>query len=138
MVTSEYSMDKVPSAVAMVSSTRARPSAERPVVPANIASSVLPPRRFLAPCSPIPHDSASTTFDFPEPLGPITEVIPGSKSNVVFDAKDLQPRIVRVLRYMQECQVLNVRCQDHHQKRSFALRPQIGRASCRDGVSSGS
>jgi hypothetical protein len=35
----------------------------------------------------------------PEPLGPTTQVIPGSKLSVVADAKDLNPRKVRLLRY---------------------------------------
>jgi len=44
------------------------------------------------------HESASTTFDLPEPLGPTTHVTPGSKLSVVADAKLLNPRRVRVLR----------------------------------------
>src|SRR5699024_2306294 len=122
MVTSEYSMGKVPSALSMVSSTWARPSADRPVVPAKITSSILPPRRFLAPCSPMTHDNASTTFDLPEPFGPITDVMPGSKSNVVFDAKDLNPRIVSIFRYMPERYATNDRCHDRHQRRPSALQ----------------
>ena len=39
---------------------------------------------------------ASTTLDFPEPLGPTTAVMPGSKRSVVDDAKDLNPRRVRL------------------------------------------
>jgi hypothetical protein len=35
----------------------------------------------------------------PEPLGPTTQVIPGSKCIVVEDANDLNPRSVRLLRY---------------------------------------
>src|SRR5664279_5764425 len=41
---------------------------------------------------------ASTTLDFPEPLGPTTAVIPGSKRRVVAEAKDLKPFMVRDLR----------------------------------------
>jgi hypothetical protein len=37
------------------------------------------------------HESASTTFDLPEPLGPTTQVIPCSKFKVVEEAKDLNP-----------------------------------------------
>src|SRR5690606_38939832 len=43
-------------------------------------------------------DSASTTLDLPEPLGPTTAVTPGSNSKVVAEAKDLNPRTVRVFR----------------------------------------
>jgi len=69
-------------------------------VPAKMTSSILPPRRLLAPCSPITHASASTTFDLPEPLGPTTQVMPGSNTSVVLEAKDLKPRSVRLLRYI--------------------------------------
>ena len=72
----------------MVSTTSARPSGARPAVPAKMTSSILPPRRLLAPCSPITQLSASTTLDLPEPLGPTTQVTPGSKLRVVADAKD--------------------------------------------------
>ena len=83
----------------MVSSTSARPSGARPEVPAKMTSSILPPRSDLAPCSPITQLRASTTLDLPEPLGPTTQVMPGSKLSVVADAKDLNPRNVRLLRY---------------------------------------
>ena len=68
-------------------------------VPAKMTSSILPPRSDLAPCSPITHASASTTLDLPEPLGPTTQVMPGSKRSVVEDAKDLKPRNVRLFKY---------------------------------------
>jgi len=45
------------------------------------------------------HDRASTTLDLPDPLGPTTHVMPGSSWRVVEDAKDLNPRNVRLLRY---------------------------------------
>src|SRR6202012_273016 len=85
----------------MVSATSARPSGARLVVPAKMTSSILPPRRLLAPCSPITQDRASTTFDLPEPLGPTTQVMPGSRRSVVAEAKDLKPRSVRDFRYMR-------------------------------------
>ena len=76
----------------MVRTTSARPSggAAR-TVPAKMTSSILPPRSDLAPCSPITQARASTTLDLPEPLGPTTQVMPGSKRKVVADAKDLNP-----------------------------------------------
>src|SRR5436190_2838732 len=84
----------------MVRSTSARPSGGRPAVPAKMTSSILPPRSDFAPCSPMTHARASTTFDLPEPLGPTTHVMPCSKRRVVDDAKDLKPRSVRLFRYM--------------------------------------
>ena len=83
----------------MVSVTSARPSGGRPAVPAKMTSSILPPRSDLAPCSPMTQARASTTLDLPEPLGPTTQVMPGSNRSVVAEAKDLKPRRVRVLRY---------------------------------------
>src|SRR5215217_2089686 len=88
----------------MVRVTSARPSAGRPEVPAKMTSSILPPRRLFAPCSPITQLSASTTLDLPEPLGPTTQVMPGSRRSVVAEANDLNPRRVSVLR----CTVLPV------------------------------
>ena len=41
---------------------------------------------------------ASTTLDLPEPLGPTTQVMPGSSRSVVAEAKDLKPFTVRLLR----------------------------------------
>src|SRR5918911_2508915 len=58
--------------------------------------SILPPRRLLAPCSPRTQEMASTTLDLPDPLGPTTAVIPGSRRRVVADAKDLNPLSVRL------------------------------------------
>lgn len=53
----------------------------------------------LCPLLPITHARASTTLDLPEPLGPTTAVMPGSKRKVVGAAKDLKPFNVRLLRY---------------------------------------
>ena len=99
IVTSAYSIGSAPSALSMVSSTSARPSGGRPDVPAKMTSSILPPRRLLAPCSPITQARASTTLDLPEPLGPTMQVMPGSSCSVVDDAKDLNPLRVRLFRY---------------------------------------
>ena len=99
IVTSEYSIGSAPSELSMVSSTSARPSGGRPDVPAKMTSSILPPRRLLAPCSPITQARASTTLDLPEPLGPTMQVMPGSSCSVVDDAKDLNPLRVRLFRY---------------------------------------
>src|SRR6188472_2277529 len=83
----------------MVSCTSARPSGGRPEVPAKMTSSILPPRRLFAPCSPITQARASTTLDLPEPLGPTMQVMPGSSCSVVEEAKDLNPFRVRLFRY---------------------------------------
>src|SRR5689334_15983068 len=64
-----------------------------------MTSSILPPRSDLAPCSPITQARASTTLDFPEPLGPTMQVMPGSSWSVVDEAKDLNPLRVRLFRY---------------------------------------
>jgi len=67
-----------------------------------MTSSIRPPRRLFAPCSPITQARASTTLDLPEPLGPTTQVIPGSKWSVVDEAKDLNPRSVKLFRCTRE------------------------------------
>src|SRR5664280_2193925 len=83
----------------MVKETSARPSGARREVPAKMTSSILPPRRLLAPCSPMTQARASATLDLPEPFGPTTQVMPGSSRNEVADANDLKPLRVRLLRY---------------------------------------
>src|SRR5215471_10183928 len=83
----------------MVRETSARPRGARVLVPAKTTSSILPPRRDFAPCSPITQDRASTMLDLPDPFGPTTQVMPGSSRSVVAEANDLNPRSVRVFRY---------------------------------------
>ncbi|CFE71839.1 Uncharacterised protein [Mycobacterium tuberculosis] len=97
--TSVYSIGSALSELSMLTVTSARPSGARDEVPAKMTSSILPPRSVFAPCSPITHARASTTLDLPEPLGPTTAVMPGSKRKVVGAAKDLKPFNVRLLRY---------------------------------------
>src|ERR1700727_3665967 len=92
-------MGRAPSLLSMVSVTSARPSGGREVVPAKTTSSILPPRRDLAPCSPMTQARASTMLDLPEPLGPTTQVMPVSRRSEVADANDLKPRRVRLFRY---------------------------------------
>ena len=100
IVTSEKSIGSTPSALSMVTDTSARPSGALPEVPAKITSSIFPPRKDLAPCSPITQERASTTLDLPDPLGPTTQVIPCSKFRVVEDAKDLNPFRFILFRYI--------------------------------------
>src|SRR5690606_14081227 len=92
-------MGSAPSLLSMVMETSARPSGGRPLVPAKMTSSILPPRRLLAPCSPITQARASTTLDLPEPLGPTMQVMPGSRRSLVEEANDLNPLRVRLLTY---------------------------------------
>src|SRR3954464_8949676 len=94
----------------MVRTTSARPSGGRPAVPAKMTSSILPPRNDFAPCSPSTQAIASTTLDFPEPFGPTTQVIPGSKRRVVGAAKDLKPFSVRLLRCTSRLSLRMQRC----------------------------
>src|SRR5712672_4255269 len=96
--TSEYSIGSALSELSIVTVTSARPSGAREDVPAKMTSSILPPRSLFALCSPITQVSASTTFDLPDPLGPTTQVMPGSKRRVVGEAKDLKPFRDRLLR----------------------------------------
>src|SRR4051794_12267528 len=96
--TSVKSIGSALSVLSMVRVTSARPSGGRPAVPAKITSSILPPRSALAPCSPSTQAMASTTLLLPEPFGPTTAVMPGSKRSVVAEAKDLKPRSVSDLR----------------------------------------
>src|SRR5664280_1270764 len=86
----------------MVRATSARPSGARREVPAKMTSSILPPRRLLAPCSPMTQARASATLDLPEPFGPTTQVIPGSRRSEVADANDLKPLRVRLLTYTSD------------------------------------
>src|SRR5689334_15112495 len=63
-----------------------------------MTSSIFPPRSAFAPCSPSTQLIASTTLLLPEPFGPTTQVIPGSRRSVVAEAKDLKPFSVRLFR----------------------------------------
>src|SRR5918998_5187894 len=122
-VTSVNSMGSSAAELSMVRATSARPRAPRLPVPAKMTSCILPPRSDFGPCSPSTQAMASTTLDFPEPLGPTMTVIPGSKSRVVFSANDLNPRRVNDLR--------NIRPADA----STGIRRSRG---CRIGLANGS
>src|SRR3954454_11235298 len=91
-------MGSAPSVLSIVRLTSARPSGGRAAVPAKMTSSILPPRRLFAPCSPMTQLRASATLDLPDPFGPTTQVMPGSRRKVVAEANDLKPRSVRVFR----------------------------------------
>ena len=98
IVTSLNSIGSRPAVLSMHSDTSARPSAGRSGVPAKMTSSILPPRSVRGPWAPSTQATASTRFDFPEPLGPTTTVTPGSNSRTVLSANDLKPRSVSDLR----------------------------------------
>ncbi len=84
-------MDSLPEALSMVRETSARPRAGREDVPAKMTSSIFAERNERGPWAPSTQVTASTTLDFPLPLGPTTTVIPGSNSSTVGSAKDLNP-----------------------------------------------
>ncbi len=71
--------------------TSAMLRAGRVPAPAKMTSSISLPRICLADVSPITHLSASTRFDFPQPLGPTIPVIPGSMASSVGSTNDLKP-----------------------------------------------
>src|SRR3954453_8833780 len=117
-------MGNAPSVLSIVRMTSARPRAGRPAVPAKMTSSILPPRRVLAPCSPITHASASTTLDLPEPLGPTMQVMPGSRCNDVDESKDLNPLRVRLFGYTVAPRL----------DRTTAALRRVRRVGCRRGA----
>ncbi len=98
IVTSENSIGSRFELLSIVSETSARPSAGRSGVPAKMTSSIFPPRRVRGPWAPSTHATASTRFDFPDPLGPTTTMTPGSNSRTVLSAKDLNPLSVSAFR----------------------------------------
>src|SRR3989338_3965180 len=69
-------------------------------VPLKITSSIFVPRSDFTDCSPSTQRMESAIFDFPQPLGPTTAVMPGSKCKVVFSAKDLNPNNSNFLKYI--------------------------------------
>ena len=83
----------------MMSTASARFRAGRVAVPANTTSSIFPVRRVLGDWLPMTQDSASTRFDFPEPLGPTMTVTPGRNSSRARSANDLNPVSLRDFKY---------------------------------------
>ena len=91
MVISEYSTGIFLSVLSIVIDTSANPTGLLLAVPAKITSSILPPLRLFALCSPNTHLTASDMLLFPLPLGPTTAVIPLLNSSFTFSGKDLKP-----------------------------------------------
>src|ERR1700679_2778887 len=75
----------------MKSVTSATLRAGRPALPEKITSSISAPRTEEGRVSPITQRMASNRFDLPQPLGPITAVMPGSMKSSVGSTKDLKP-----------------------------------------------
>ena len=90
-VTSVNSLGSHPSSLLKVTVTSAIPVGALPVPPAKMTSSVFFERSALELVSPSTQRTASEMLDLPEPLGPTTAVIPGSKANTVRMAKLLNP-----------------------------------------------
>src|SRR5271170_6759540 len=77
-----------------VMETSAMPSCLRSRVPAKMTSSILPPRKVLALCSPNTQLTPSRMLDLPQPFGPTTTAIPWpGRETSVRSQKDLKPRI---------------------------------------------
>src|SRR5262245_61546295 len=73
------------------SETSAMPSGPCSALPLKMTSSISEPRRCFGLCSPSTQRMASTTFDFPHPLGPTMAVTPGGSSSTVRAMNDLKP-----------------------------------------------
>src|SRR5665213_2123253 len=69
------------------------PKGPRESEPAKMTSSILPPRRCFADCSPMHQRIASTMFDLPQPFGPTTEVMGWLNCSTVRSQNDLNPEI---------------------------------------------
>src|ERR1700754_3401315 len=119
----------MPSELSMVSVTSARPRGGLEAVPAKMTSSILPPRSDLALCSPMTEARASTMLDLPEPLGPTTQVMPGSRRSEVADANDLKPRRVRLFRYNRASLLRVVTSRRHYR----VAPSNAGRTRCQEG-----
>jgi len=74
-------------------------------VPENITSIIEGDLKDFQDISPIHHLMESTTFDLPQPFGPITQVIPGLSGNFVLLENDLNPCNSIALRYILSSQI---------------------------------
>ena len=91
MVTSLYSMGRMPLSFTKVSETSAIPRAFFLAVPLKITLLIADERNKEGRCSPRTQRNASTILDFPHPFGPTIDVIPLSKPTLVLWAKLLNP-----------------------------------------------
>ncbi len=102
MVMSENSVGSTPLLLIIVTDTSAIPSAFLEAVPLKITLLMAAERRREGRCSPNTQRSASTIFDFPQPLGPTIEVMPLSNLTLVLLAKLLKPCSSSSARYMYD------------------------------------
>ena len=101
IVTSEYSVGRIP-----LSLTKVREISDIPIglllrVPLKITFSILSLRKVLLFCSPNTHLIPSMMLVLPQPFGPTIPVIPLLKLIIVLLAKDLNPNISNLDRYNQ-------------------------------------
>ena len=76
-------------------------SGARLAVPLKIISTIEAERSAFQLISPMVQRTESMTLDLPQPLGPTTQVMPGSKSRRTLSAKDLKPTISMAFKYMK-------------------------------------
>ena len=81
----------MPSELSITIDASAKPKDFLFCVPAKIISSDLAPLKDFILCSPKTHLILSDILLFPDPFGPITDVIPGLNSKIVLSANDLNP-----------------------------------------------
>lgn len=91
MVTSLYSIGRMPLSFTKVRETSAIPNAFFLAVPLKITLLIAEERSNEGRCSPRTQRKASTIFDLPQPFGPTMDVIPLSKETFVLWAKLLNP-----------------------------------------------
>ncbi len=99
IVTSVYSVGKIPFVLWITRETSAIPIGFLLFVPLKITFSILSLRSVPLFCSPRHHLIASTIFVLPQPFGPTIEVIPSLKLITVFCANDLNPKISSLDKY---------------------------------------
>ena len=93
MVTCENSVGSMFLVLSKLNETSARLAGFRPFAPLKMMFSIFSDRSILVLCSPNTQRMASTTFDFPQPLGPTTAVTPSLKLMVTLSPKLLNPLI---------------------------------------------
>src|SRR5215207_5687494 len=115
--------------VRSVSVHSAMPSGLRLSEPLKMTSSMVPPRRLLALCSPSTQVIASERLLLPQPLGPTMAVTPPAKRTSTGSTKDLKPEIWSRSTFSMEC--FQVRSGNGGQLSREEKRPQ------EDGVGEG-
>src|ERR671921_1112528 len=93
-------MGRSPSLLSRKSETSVTFTGRRAAEPWKITSSILPPRKSRADCSPRTQRTESETLDLPQPFGPTIAVTPSSKVSVTVSAKDLKPESSSLVSFM--------------------------------------